>query len=344
MTTTISPDQYCKNPQAYKNTPGIDNQTKLYWSNYCRLKKEMNNQKMPSHTSFGQAIPEAIERFLLAIVSPKGLEMMGIIMGGSIVYKSAKTAIGKLIKYGLDEESLKIAEDFIAKGGSEVIANGGILTKALFSDMAFVDIKVAEEIGYSGGKYAASFLFDLLGDFLDGFNKALLVLQILSMIFDAWDPCDLNLMLDNKQLALFTRNFNAQFRSSLLANLESTKDSYGHTIVSADWPLQYYAERSALIPFKNKYYDNIKMNLMFSYLNSLQFNSCGLPMNYQKGGKGKLVTNDIIKGLNLDLFVYFSDDNTVVINWMAKWWPILLGVFLLLFVLFLVARSRRNNK
>lgn len=344
MATNISPNDYCKDPQKYKDTPGLDDQTLLYWSQYCRLKKQINNQGMPSQNDIRKALPKALEGFILGLVSPKGLEMMGMMIGAKIAYRSVKTAVGNLIKNGLDKETLEAAEKFIADGGDEAIANGGGIMDRLFADMAFVDVKVAEEAGYSAGRYAASAIFDAMDFVLDFADEAMIVLMVLSMIFDAWDPCKLNVMLDNKQLALFTTSFNDHFRQSMLADLDAITDGYGHTILNGEWPLQYYAERSALVPFKNTYYNKIRVNLVFSYMNSLRFNSCGMPMNYQRAGSGKLVSNDILSGLEKGAFVFFADDNTVVVNWLVKWWPVLLTVIIILIVLFLVIKNRQNGK
>src|SRR5271156_3287003 len=37
MTTTISPYDYCKHPEDYINSPGIDNITRAYWDQYCAV-------------------------------------------------------------------------------------------------------------------------------------------------------------------------------------------------------------------------------------------------------------------------------------------------------------------
>lgn len=336
MTTTISPDEYCKNPQDYDNYPGIDDKTKQYWSEYCQLKNKIDKGIIPDKKGLGDATIEGLTQFIEGVFSPEGLAFLGILIGAKIPYRAVKSGIGSLIKNGLSEEMLKNAEEFIAKGGDAVISNGSSILSSVFKNSVYVDVKLAEEVGYTGGRYATSMLFKGLEAGFEVINEVLMVLMIISMIFDAWDPCKLNIMLTADVLKDITMQFNNQFRQVLLQNINAVPDSYGHTILTANWPIEYYADRSILQAFKNDVYDPIRQKLMFKYLNSLQVNSCGLPIVRKKGGIS--LTNDKLRQLENSLMMFIGNNNTIVANWLYTWLPYIIGS-IMLFLMFFIGKK-----
>ena len=347
MTTVISPDDYCKHPEDYKNTPGIDNVTRAYWDNYCLLKKQAQSQPMPPAESKWWSIQDGLENFIAAFFSPTSLEMLAGIMGGPIAYKYIiKNVLGKITQLTLDDVTRAAAEDFIKNGGDAFVANGCSLLSQIFGNMVYLDVKVAEEAGYSAGRLAAAQLLrgmEMLGEqiaeFLDLDNPlmmAMLALQIVSSVLDAWDPCKLDLMLTADNLKDYSMQYNNQFREHILVSVETSQDSYGHITLNAVWPLEYYAERSALIPFKNNVYDPIRSKLFMQYMNSLRVNSNGDPIYHGLGGN--LVSNEMIASLNLNIF---GNNNTVVENVLYKYWPLFAGGALLLIVIFILIRNRK---
>lgn len=348
MTTTISPDDYCKHPEDYKNFPGIDDTTRAYWDQYCQLKKQASQQSLPDSKAIGNAIPEALQEFIQGFLTPMNLEIMGGILGGPIVYKYLiKNVIGTGVKWALTKGELDAASAFIKAGGDEYIANSCSVLSKLFGNMAFVDLKVAEGAEFSGGAYAVARVFAFLGDLVetvaDALNPimdAMLVLQVLGMVFDAWDPCKLNVQLTAEQLKEFSNIYNNQFRIHVLSSLESTIDAYGHITLNSVWPIEYYAERSALIPFKNDYYDPIRNTLFMKYINSLRVNSDGIPIAHYSGGR--LITNKELSELQISTLNLFGHGNTVIENWLLKWWPLLIGIILFLLIIFIVIKNKKN--
>lgn len=339
MTTVVSPDQYCKNPSAYKNTPGITDTTRQYWDKYCALKKELAQGNVDPK-SLRKALPQALQEFIAGIISPQGLAMLSIVYGFKITYRSVKAVVGNILKNGLDEDILKAAQTFVEAGGDEAIANGGAIFMGLGRDMYYLDIKVAEKAGYSGGNYAVARIFESLEEIGETFEIVFAIAMLLGMIFDAYDPCDLQTQLTAEALQEFNTNFNDEFRSVVLQQLETVQDSYGDVIETAVWPIEYYADASALIPFIDDKYKTMEQNYMYAYLNSLNFNSCGMPIIKVRGGTGQVINNNVIKGLELNLLSTIGDNNTVIENWLAKWWPLLLGFLILIgMTIFMV----RNN-
>ena len=341
MTTTISPDQYCAHPEDYKNFPGIDDQTRAYWDQYCQVKKQISQQKLPDSQSLAWAVPEALKEFIMGIFSPMGMEMMGAFIGTPILYKYViRNLTGSGIKLLLSESELALADKFITEGGSRYIANSCTLLNKIFGNIAYADLEVATKAGYSAGKYSVAKILESVGELFELINPVmdvLFVIQIIGMVFDAWDPCQLNVELDADQIHSFSNLYNTQFRNHVLVSLESTMNSYGHVSINTIWPLEYYAEKSALIPFKNDYYEPIKTKLFMKYVNSLRVNSEGDTIVHYNDGK--LISNDDISQMQQSILSTFSNGNTVVENWLLNWWPIFIGVFILLLGIFLLVRK-----
>lgn len=343
MTTTISPNAFCKlTADEQARVPGITEQTKKYWSQYCKLKKKIENQPMPSHKSLKQGAEEAFKNMLENLVSPQALEFLGAIKGTTILYKTVKKAVAKTLREGLSDEVRNAAEDFIRNGGDEAVANAASVTEEIADNVAFIDISVAIEAGYDVGDMITAglfALFDLIGEVFE----AAMVVQIIGMVLDAWDPCDLNSQLTADQLQNFSQSFNDQFRLGILGQIGATRDSYGRTILNGIWPVQYYADQTILQPYKKKEYKKIKMQLQLSYLNNLEFNSCGQPIPKTRAGGGSLWSQETITGFDKDTLIFFSDGNTVAANWLYKWWPVLLGIIIVLIVLFLAIKKRQTT-
>ena len=235
-------------------------------------------------------------------------------------------------------------EKFILEGGNKYIANGCSVLSKCFSGIAFVDVEIATKAGYSGGKYAVAKLLESLGELFDLINPvmdALFIIQLIGMVFDALDPCNLNLELDADQLQEFSNAYNNQFRTHVLASIETSINSYGHVSINTAWPIEYYAEKSALLPFKNDYYDPIRQSLFMKYINTLRVNSDGEPIRHEQGGR--LITNNDISKIQLATFSAFSNGNTMVENWLLNWWPIIVGILVLLLIIFIVIKNNKKK-
>lgn len=349
MATTISPDEYCKHPEDYQNASWLDNQTRAYWDQYCQLQKQAASQGSGGYDRQGlaQAIPSALLNFVSMFFEPSNLAILSIIKGGPIGYKAIKSIIGKATKLSLTDAEQKLAAEAIEAGGDAYLVNSGTLFSKIFGDIVYLDLEIAEKAGYSAGKMAIAELLDsaeMLGiEFLAAASEimdALLVLQLMGMVFDAWDPCKLNVMLTGKMLKEFSDNFNNQFRRSVLASVASTVDSYGHISYSTNWPVEYYAEQGALTPFKNDVYEPIRQKLYLQYLCSLQYNSNGEPIYHGRKGEGRALTNNDLSAMQTSLLKLFGNSNTVAENWILKWWPMLLGIVILIVLVVLMVRRK----
>jgi hypothetical protein len=382
MTTTISPYDYCKHPEDYINSPGIDNVTRIYWDQYCSA---LNASQGPPITNsrngfssfkdfadrLGNAVPEAMLQFVIGILTLPiqnvpftNVPMYESIIPGIIGSKLLKP-IGNLVKAigekGVSKPIQEAGEEALEADVDTVSINMGTMaqiTKEVVEEDAGLDI--AEGATYSAGKYSVEVMekgmLEAVGDGLiamgDGIKtildltdpamEVMMVLQMIGMIVDGMDPCNLKLQLDAGQLQTFTNSFNDTFRDTVMVKVESTLDSYGRVSVNANWPIPYYAEFSALLPFKPDYYKKMESKLVFQYLSTLTHNSDGYPI--YKAPKGKLVTGKEISGIALKRLSFFSNNNTVVENWLSKYWPILVAILIAIFVLVLVIKIKNVKK
>lgn len=342
MTTSISPHDYCKNPNDYKNDPSLTDKTKLYWNQFCQLQKDLGKAKMPSNKNIGQCTDQAFSQMIAGIFTPQGLEMLSIISGAMILGKTAKAQLKKIlgswVKNGLSEAQRDAVKQFVKDGGDYASANSGAIIDGITQDLVYVDVEVAEAAGYSGGRFAVSELLVGVADIIGKFVDFAMAVQLLGMVLDAWDPCNLNEELDATALKQMTLSFDSAFRTSMAISIQSTKDSYGNITLNETWPIEYYAEKSALIPFKNDYYGPRSQYYISRYLNTLQLNSNGSPIFHEKGGRA--ITNEDVNALESQLTGFLSDGNTVIQNWIIKWWPLLIGIVILIIVIFVYIRKR----
>jgi len=382
MTTTISPYDYCQHPEDYINSPGLDNVTRAYWDQYCAILNAAGGPPITNSSNgwekfkkfadnLGNASTQALQQFVVGIVTlpVQNIPFTNVPMYESIIpgfigtklLKPAGNLLQAIAKKGISKTTQEAGVEMTEMGVDRMTINMASIADTTVEVITEdIGMSVAEDATFSAGKYSIDILLRSMaeaigkglvniGDVMAGIIEAadpimdvMLVLQITGMIFDSLDPCDLNLQLDADQLQNFTNSFNNAYRSSVMASVESSQDSYGHLTYNTVWPLPYYAEQSALIPFKQDYYKKIQTKLTMQYLATLTHNSDGYPIYRPPGGK--LVTNQIISGMALRDLTFAANNNTVVENWLSKWWPILAGIFILIFVLVLVIKVKNVKK
>jgi hypothetical protein len=352
MPINISIDQYCTDPSEYANSPGLNSDTKKYWSSLCELRKEASKQQPSGRKGLGQATTESIGRLIDMLASPESLEMMGLIMGTVIYYKQVKGAVKKFLRDGVTDETREAAEAGVEDGMDAAASNMAIVQNGIANNIQIADAsgEVATEVGEEEatdfvGKYAVEYLFDVadfMGEALSGIGMDIMVLQLIGMVFDTWDPCHLQSQLDSKMLKTFTTSFNAHFRESLLLSLDATKDSYGHIMLTTVWPIEYYADRGVLLLPKKQHYTKIQNSLATKYYMALKTNSNDQVIKWKGGrGSGSIVSNSTLTKLEKTFALGIADQNTVVANWIFRWWPGLLAFLVLIIILFLFIKNKR---
>jgi hypothetical protein len=346
MTTTISPIEYCKKPEDFKNNPSITPTTRKYWDQYCKAIDDLSSIKCPESKGFGNVAPGVLEGMGLGLLSPEGLKMISMMVGGEwAIGKLQKAIQAGFAKYGLTKAEREMAKGLVKQGFKKAVLNDAIVSSKLFKSMAYVDIQVAKAGGYYAGRAS---MFRIVR-FMNAFFKALTyidlvssVIQFVSIAFDAWDPCKLNQKMSASMLNDMTNTFNDTFRDACIGEVGGSvfTNAYGEKSYLSKWPVPFYAEETALVTQRKDYYDTLHDQLIMRYLNSLQFNSDGDPIYHYEGGH--LITDDELKGIGLNLVRLLGSGNTVVENWFYKWWPIPVGALIFLIVVFIVIKGKKD--
>lgn len=347
MITSVTPDEYCKDPMKYANDPTIDNDTRKYWSQLCQAKKSLENQKIPKSISIGQASGEAIKEFCIKMCSPESLFVMSGFVGATQSFRAIKDGFVEWLKNGVSQEILETAKNYvITEGGSEAAANSGLMMDGIWRQMSLAKVVVGEaaEAGYDAGRYGLTALFEglgFIGELLGEIMMAQMILNLIGSIFDSWDPCNLNTRLTSNTLDEYANVFNTKFRQSMLQNIQSSMDGYGHRVLTANWPIVYYVDQGAFVSMREDYYGPIRVKYYMHYLNTLQFNSLGQPINWTSGN-GRVINESDLERLAQELAIELADNNTVVANWLLRYWPILVAIFLLILAVVLFISFRRK--
>ena len=172
---------------------------------------------------------------------------------------------------------------------------------------------------------------------------AMLFLQIAGMIYDQWDPCDLQTELSVDALSQLTNSYNIEFRQQVLSQISTVTNSTGQKIYSFNWPVLWYADSILLDLSSEKkgspkredgktdyqYWDRRKLIHTYNYQSSLTVNSIGQPICWSPDltmftNECRLINNNDLKQLEKSISMMLSDNNTVVANFLFKYWKVIL--------------------
>jgi hypothetical protein len=266
--------------------------------------------------------PEILENFSKEIVQSGGTEL---IVNSSKIFLSA---IGRFFPSFAKTIGLRVGEDL-----SEELSENTIAFLIRNAASAVADIGVGS-IGIVAGIISSElFSYLMVGQ---------MILQLVGMALDFWDPCGLNNEMDDKALQSFCDSINDIFMKSLLSKYCSHQDSYGNVTYTKTFPIVYYAD-TAIQNYKSDYYQQRLLKHITDYLGSLQYNSDGYPILIPSE-KGQLLTNSDIAKItrNVNTVSNWANNNTVAQNWLAKWWPLLLGFTILIIIILIIIIKNRN--
>lgn len=330
---------YCKNPSAYKDLYPED--TLSYLNMLCRSRSNSSSQlydiaklagKDAEHDAkaVSEVLAKAVSNMLLGMLTPKGLEMLsamiGINFGAKLAYKVVIQSI-KTLSIELATMAERSAIVGAEAGINAAAANISVVTTELTSELAAAIIEV--------GNLTIDFLSTVAG----GVGAAFMIIQLLSMIFDTWDPCHYKDQLDDKTIKSFSDAFNTAFREQGLKAYDSFTDSYGRTEYLNIWPVEYTASKFILDQHTNKDYKNKLTIYMAQYLSALRVNSDGDAIRMPEGGK--LLSDmdpTLFRTVEDDISLFLSDGNTVVSNFLVKYWPffVVIVIIILIFLIYIV--------
>jgi len=375
-----SPWKYCKNPEDYKDSNEISDRTRIYWDNWCGILKN-SEQPITNSLKVGKkefmkffngvkdCAPWAMQQVGLMIITmpfmnipETNVPLMPFIMGKKLLKTLAEKGIAPLQEY-LDNASIDAAKKLSAQGvDSSVINTAGVsdvVEKAAAQEVLEYS---AEEAGTAAGEYslvylaeaakailvAGEFLADAMTAFIDPILDIQMTLQLVGMVLDHFDICNLDLdkEIDRSVLSDYTIKYNQAYMMKMLTSLSSNIDSFGNISFKTDWPIEYFAEKSALINVKEDFYGPLRTTYKVQYLNSLFYNSDGYPIPRTKR-KGSLISREKFNLLadpkEREIVNLFTNNNTVAGNWFLKKWPYILLIFILiLIIIFIIINVRKR--
>lgn len=336
MTTAVNPDDYCKDPSKYVNI--LKDDTIKSWNMFCDAKKSSKDKNTggTSIEDIGKAVPAAILKMIQSMLTPEGLGMLGAYFGVNLAVKAIYSRMVETIALNISKELSQSGAKMIADGLSEAAVNISTVFVAMIEKFIFEELTI-------GGLYACKLLLDAVGWIgevaIPFLGEAMMLFQLLGMIFDGWDPCALNFELDDKAIDTFNTSFDNVFRENILRPLTSVTDVYGNVYFFDLWPIEFYADNSFLVNDKPDVYGPILAQFMTKWLCSQRTNSYGQPIAWPKGGK--LIDNSVLAQFERSAVLDFTNNNKVVANWAIRFMPIILLIifFILLFIIFVLIKK-----
>ena len=268
----------------------------------------------------------------------------------------------------LPEDLTNLLASLLTPEGMEIIATQEIAQKVVsegFIKFFLQDFLAKQVIEEKIGQYAAG---SVLGTLMKDFSVAIvdaaalslsgvLVLSQLVMLWDLWDPCDLNAQIDSGTLTLITDNYNKIFRELMLSGYQSTTKPDGTKIFLSNYPIEYAGDNLLLQLTLNSqkcdYYNRLTSDLISAYILSLQVNSDGYVIDWKSPEAIDALTKKVPDIKNPQWQKNFwdrydahtgvlSNKNTKVQNWIHRNWPLLALFFILILIIILFIIKKRN--
>lgn len=351
MASIIS--EYCSNPSQYANYPP---ETLSYWDNICKDQKNGQQEilndigklagiAVKGSEAVGIAVKgseeaalvvlgKALTNLITSMLTPEGLKMLGIFFGVDFGVKTLYRLLLKTVKNyiarGITEEITDLSAKVSAEAAIDAASsNAAVMTSELAGEMGSV---------VAGGKGVVWFL-ENLGELVSRINVVFMLLQLLSMLFQAWDPCKYNEQLSKKSIDEFTTSFNKMYRENGVVAYNSFTDVYGRTEYLNVWPIDYTASQFLLDIHTNEEYKLAYTRYTAQYLSSLRVNSIGDPIYLPSGGVTiSQMNSSHWRDMEMQLSNFFADGNTVVGNVIVKFWPlfVILAIVILIFIIYIV--------
>ena len=330
----VSIEEYCKNPQEYQDS--LPAETVAYYNDICKARKGVSNdwekrvKKMGDKAwdgvkGVGEFIPQFLGQMIEGILTPDGLKMLAIFEGVSLTSKIALNAILRAIAKGVGDEVMEAAAELATEAGAEFVSNA-ILTTA---------ISQAVEEGT-----AASLAFEITSMTAEAVSvvaMVFMIVQLLGMIFDAWDPEGYNKMLDADIMEDLIVKFDQVFEQKFLSGVTGFKDSVGRPMFANVWPIEYYADSMIMSDLPPGSTDVKQFDYHVQYFLHLQYNSDGYKIIWPRN-MPNLIDNSFFNKFATQYALMLGNSNTVVANWFKKYWIILAVVIIALIILLLVIK------
>jgi hypothetical protein len=284
-------DKFCCDPESVQ----VDESTADYYRRLCAARQDASDYWDEQLSKFGEGLMNIPESFIMGILSPEGLEMLGLALGIDLSGKFALNAILRGIAKGVGSGVMDAAGVLAAKEGA-IWANNVILTTVLAGAVK------------EGSLAAIAFrLTKMLSTAVSRVANILAVIQLLGMILDNWDPKGYNEELDAATIKHLVSEFNRVFQATFMNQVPIGSDEFGKPIYPDSWPIEY------IVPIEESESEDNLWLYIVEYLDHLKFNSDGYPIIKPPGGDlifpdwGQVADN---------IFLQWTSGNTVAANYL----------------------------
>lgn len=288
-------DTYCKNPRTYKNLP---RDTRKYYDRICSMKQHVSIGWKKEFERLGINLLQAPEKIISGMISPQGLEMLGVFMGIDLTGKLALNAILRGIARGIGQEVMEIAAQHATEQG------------ALFINNAIISSIVASAVEEGTMAATAFAVTEAVSSAVSEVVSVVTIIQFLGMIIDMWDPLGYSNELNADTMDIIAREFDIAFANKFLELLTIGRDRFGRPIHFGQVPVEYRADSELM-----KTQSQFKLyKYTFEYLDKLEYNSDGHAM-YPRLKTGTLLDNNVFLSFTDNIILTLSNKNTVVARW-----------------------------
>lgn len=314
---SINIDAYCLNPIQYQKT--LLKSEIEYYDKICALRKQISDKD--------QKIIDIINLpvvMIQSMLSPEGLKMMGLFMGIDLVSKSAYKSLLNFLSKGLSQE---LIDEIAVRAGSEA---GSLVSSAIITSV------VADSVVEASAASIAISVMSMAAEVIDVAAFLQIILMMIGMIIDTWDPCGFGQELDADSLDKLSDGVNTQFMIKFLEAVSVSTDSVGNTIQLNNWPLEYYADSLSDFQNFNSTQNQVNYwNYSIDYLKSLSVNSNGEKIVWPNVNA---IDNTEFKKIIKTVSISLANNNTYVTNFIDKWWVILLGIIIIIILFIFLIR------
>lgn len=331
-------EKFCCDPSSVVT----DEATANYYRRVCEAREEAHDTWQDQLDQFGENLSHLPENLIMAILSPEGLEMIGLTLGIELTGTVALNAMLRAIAAGVGKEVMESAAAMAAKEGA-VWINNVILTTV-----------VANAVKEGTVAALAFRLTRTLASAASVVATALAIVGLLGMILDVWDPEGYGQEINAEAMSQLSRQFDLAFQSAFMQQVPVGQDVFGRPVYPTEWPIEYNvppppddeAPRRGLRTERARLRDQSAMlwPYIVAYLDALEYNSDGFPIARPPGGD--LLFPDW-GALADKIFLRWTSGNTVATNYLHEGGRRLIGwLGVAAFALYVLAgaTSRRDGR
>lgn len=371
--------QYCKDPSKYADQP---ENTRFYYDNLCKVVEQIRQENEQSGgaragESFATFIRDLPYMMTVGMFTDPTQVTMLLLTDGLAATQGFWKNHARTVFVNASQYMAKWGYNWIARTGQLFPRAATGLTRFLFNSVALTRAMVYATnltVNITTGvvrNTVRGFLALVGSRVFTGAMLALttlmraaniiflaqMVMQVISMMVDAADPCNLNKALDADTMVAMTNEMNRTFKDNMIATETAfvTPDQEVHFV--DQWPIPVKVEqlfpqrlRNAVddTALKKARYEEFGMDearaealedaharFMFFYLGNLKYNAFGQPIDFPDKYDVPDLTPQTMDQMGERFVSFFANNNPVVARWIDKLAPILLlGIVAVLFLVF----------